>query len=89
MCICPRTGAIISAGGDGRILISLNGRLAAHGSEKDLYFNTCRVVMTIVRKSNEELALVKVCLSRSSEQACSMLHWTKIISVLISKKKKI
>ncbi|KAM3720944.1 Phosphomethylpyrimidine synthase [Dirofilaria immitis] len=53
LCICPKTGAIISAGGDGRLQISLNGRLVAAGSEKDFLFNACRVVMTVVRKSEE------------------------------------
>uniref|UniRef100_A0AAF5Q5X3 Uncharacterized protein n=2 Tax=Wuchereria bancrofti TaxID=6293 RepID=A0AAF5Q5X3_WUCBA len=58
MCICPKTGAIISAGADGRLQVSLNGRLAAIGSEKDFVFNACRVVLTLVRKS-EEVPLAK------------------------------
>ncbi|CAG9536405.1 unnamed protein product [Cercopithifilaria johnstoni] len=53
MCICPKTGAIISAGADGRLQVSLNGRLAAVGSEKDFLFNACRVVLTLIRKSVE------------------------------------
>uniref|UniRef100_A0A915PJB1 Uncharacterized protein n=1 Tax=Setaria digitata TaxID=48799 RepID=A0A915PJB1_9BILA len=53
MCICPKTGAIISAGADGRLQVSLNGRLAAVGSEKDFLFSACRVVMTVIRKSVE------------------------------------
>nr|CRZ22223.1 Bm7241 [Brugia malayi] len=58
MCICPKTGAIISAGADGRLQVSLNGRLAAIRSEKDFVFNACRVVLTLVRKS-EEVPLAK------------------------------
>ncbi|EJD75139.1 hypothetical protein LOAG_17660 [Loa loa] len=54
MCICPKTGAIISAGADGRLQVSLNGRLAAVGSEKDFLFNANRVVLTLLRKSEEE-----------------------------------
>lgn len=61
MCICPKTGAVISAGADGRLQVSLNGRLAAVGSGKDFLFSACRVVLTLVRKS-EEVPLEKVCL---------------------------
>ncbi|VDM91432.1 unnamed protein product [Litomosoides sigmodontis] len=53
MCICPKTGAVISAGADGRLQVSLNGRLAAVGSQKDFLFSACRVVLTLVRKSEE------------------------------------
>uniref|UniRef100_A0A0R3RJ74 C2H2-type domain-containing protein n=1 Tax=Elaeophora elaphi TaxID=1147741 RepID=A0A0R3RJ74_9BILA len=53
MCICPKTGAVISAGADGRLQISLNGRLAAVGSEKDFLFSACRTVLTLVRKCEE------------------------------------
>lgn len=45
---------------DGRLQISLNGRLAAVGSERDFLFSACRVVLTLVRKS-EEVILEKVC----------------------------
>ncbi|VDK89390.1 unnamed protein product [Onchocerca ochengi] len=53
ICICPKTGAVISVGGDGRLQVSLNGRLAAVGSEKDFLFNACQVVLTVIRKSEE------------------------------------
>lgn len=60
MCVCPKTGAVISAGADGRLQVSLNGRLAGLGSEKDFLFSACRVILTLVRKSEEAL-VKKVC----------------------------
>uniref|UniRef100_A0A183EQ15 WD repeat-containing protein 45 n=1 Tax=Gongylonema pulchrum TaxID=637853 RepID=A0A183EQ15_9BILA len=59
MCVCPRTGAVVSVGGDGRLIISQNGRLAPHESDNDLSFNACRVVMTLLRKSDEKLPQAK------------------------------
>ncbi|VDM97139.1 unnamed protein product [Thelazia callipaeda] len=54
MCICPKTGTVISVGADGRLQISLNGRLVASGSEKDFGFSVCQVVMTVVKKYEEK-----------------------------------
>lgn len=49
--ICPRTGSILSVGGDGRLQISMNGRIAARGAEVDYSFTLWRVLMTLFRRT--------------------------------------
>lgn len=53
MAFCPLTGALMSVGGDGRLFVSLNGRIVPHGTQRDVFFKACRVLMTVIRKPND------------------------------------
>ncbi|VDN51116.1 unnamed protein product [Dracunculus medinensis] len=56
MAFCPLTGALMSVGGDGRLVVSLNGRIVPHGTQRDVFFKACRVLMTVIRKPNDNNA---------------------------------
>lgn len=48
--ICPRSGCVYTAGADGRLQVSLNGRIVPRHAKIDFPFNCWRVAMTLVRK---------------------------------------
>ncbi|MFH4978856.1 hypothetical protein AB6A40_005565 [Gnathostoma spinigerum] len=50
--ICPRTGLILTAGADGRLKVSLNGRLSPREDKTDFVFNGCRTVISLKARKN-------------------------------------